>query len=107
MELNNKVENFYSKHRSNIILASHTQRSLESILRDLFQEMYELGYADGECQSKKDAESTWSEDDEIMLKSVIATCELAEQDRDSSPARHLYEMQNNWLKSLKERMKGE
>ena len=42
-----------------------------------------------------------------MLKSVIAICKLAEQDRDSSPARHLYEMQDNWLKSLKERIKGE
>jgi len=49
----------------------------------------------------------WSEEDENMLKSIIATCELAEQDRDSSPARHLFEMQTNWLKSLKERMKGE
>ena len=47
MKLNCKVENFYNKHRSNIILASHTQTSLESILRDLFQEMYDLGHADG------------------------------------------------------------
>ena len=45
----------------------------------------------------------WSEDDEEMLKSIIATCKLAEQDRDSSPARHLFEMQDNWLKSLKDR----
>lgn len=47
MKLNCKVENFYNKHRSNIILAAHTQTSLESILRDLFQEMYDLGHADG------------------------------------------------------------
>ena len=106
MEINNKSENFYNKHRSNIILASHTQTYLENILR-MFQELYELGYADGECQSKKDTESTWSEEDENMLKSIIATCELAEQDRDSSPARHLLEMQTNWLKSLKQKMKGE
>ena len=46
----------------------------------------------------------WSEDDENMLNSIIATCELAEQDRHSSPARHLYEMQNNWLKSIKDRV---
>jgi len=46
----------------------------------------------------------WSEEDENMLKSVIATCELAEQDRDSSPAKHLLEMQTNWLKSLKDRV---
>lgn len=47
MKLNCKVENFYNKHRSNIILASHTQTSLESILRDLFQDIYDLGHADG------------------------------------------------------------
>ena len=44
---NVKVENFYNKHRSNIILASHTQTSLECILQDLFQKMYDLGHADG------------------------------------------------------------
>ena len=47
MVTNVKVKNFYDKHRSNIILASHTQTALESILRDLFQEMYDLGHADG------------------------------------------------------------
>lgn len=46
----------------------------------------------------------WDEEDEEMLKSVIATCELAEQDRDSSPAKHLLEMQLNWLKSIKEKI---
>ncbi len=44
---NVKVENFYNKHRSNIILASHSQTALESMLRDLFQKMYDLGHADG------------------------------------------------------------
>ena len=48
--------------------------------------------------------SAWSEEDEEMLRSIIATCELTEADRDSSPARHLLEMQINWLKSLKQRM---
>lgn len=52
----------------------------------------------------KEQNPAWSEEDENMLKSIIATCELAEQDRDSSPARHLFEMQTNWLKSLKERV---
>jgi hypothetical protein len=47
MAPNIKVENFYNKHRSNIILASHSQTGLESILRDLFQKMYDLGHADG------------------------------------------------------------
>ena len=46
----------------------------------------------------------WKEEDEEMLKSVIATCELAEQERDSSPAKHLLEMQLNWLKSIKEKI---
>lgn len=46
----------------------------------------------------------WSEEDEKMLKSIIGTCELVGQDRDSSPAaRHLVEIQTNWLKTLKER----
>lgn len=48
----------------------------------------------------------WDENDEEMLRSIIATCELAEQDRDSSPARHLLEMQLNWLKSIKQRIEG-
>lgn len=51
MTTNIKVNNFYNKHRSNIILASHTQTALESILRDLFQEMYELGHADGHSEA--------------------------------------------------------
>ena len=46
----------------------------------------------------------WSEEDEEMLRSIMATCELAEQERDSSPARHLLEMQLDWLKSLKKRL---
>lgn len=53
---------------------------------------------------KGEQKSSWSEEDEDMLKSIIATCELAEKDRDSSPARHLLEMQINWLKSLKDRI---
>ena len=48
---------------------------------------------------------TWSEEDEEMLKSIMATCELAEQERDSSPAKHLLEMQLNWLKAIKQRIK--
>jgi len=51
--------------------------------------------------------SAWSEEDENMLKSIIATCELAEQDRDSSPTKHLLEMQTNWLKSLKDRVQSQ
>ena len=57
MKLNYKVENFYNKHRSNIILASHTQTALESILRDLFQEIYDLGHADGFAQYYYDHET--------------------------------------------------
>ena len=60
-----------------------------------------------DCYHELSAFTFWSEEDENMLKSIIATCELAEQDRDSSPARHLFEMQDNWLKSIKERLKGE
>lgn len=56
-----------------------------------------------EKQGEKEP-AEWSDKDENMLKSIIATCELAEQDRDSSPAKHLLEMQTNWLKSLKQRI---
>lgn len=89
----------------------------------LFQKMKDAGYEwDNEkkelkllitnggdfCESENcDQNPTWSEKDENMFKSIIATCELAEQERDSSPARHLLEMQINWLKSIKQRMKGE
>lgn len=45
----------------------------------------------------------WSEEDEDMLKSIIATCQLAAQDRDSGPARHLLEIQERFLKSLRPR----
>lgn len=51
MTPNIKVENFYNEHRSNIILASHTQTGLENILRDLFQKMYDFGYANGRADA--------------------------------------------------------
>ena len=76
----------------------------------LLQKMHDEGYewnAEKRELKKIEQKYSWSEEDENMLKSIIATCKLAEQDRDSSPARHLYEMQTNWLKSLKERIKGE
>ena len=57
-------------------------------------------------EKKSEQKSTWSEEDEEMFKSIMATCELAEQERDSSPARHLLEMQLNWLKLLKNRIKN-
>ena len=66
----------------------------------------EMDYCFTKMMNGEKVSPTWSEEDENMLKSIIATCELAEQDRDSSPARHLFEMQTNWLKSLKERIGG-
>ena len=50
-------------------------------------------------QFQKPAE--WSEEDEIMLNSIIATCQMYEQTVDSNPAKHLLKMQENWLKSLR------
>lgn len=47
METNIKVQNFLAKHRSYITLAAHTDRMLFAELERLFQEMYELGHADG------------------------------------------------------------
>lgn len=89
---------------SKINPATKEQRGL------LLQKMHDEGYewnAEKRELKKIEQKYAWSEEDENMLKSIIATCKLAEQDRDSSPARHLFEMQDNWLKSLKERIKGE
>lgn len=47
METNIKVRNFLDKHRSNITLAAHTYTALFAELERLFQEMYDLGHADG------------------------------------------------------------
>ena len=62
-----------------------------------------MAYAKNELEKQSEQKSAWSKEDEEMLRSIIATCELTEQDRDSSPERHLLEMQINWLKSLKTR----
>ena len=81
----------------------------------LFQKITEAGYEwdANKLELKKidmqelvKQNPAWSKEDEEMLKSVIATCELAEQERNSSPAKHLLEMQLNWLKAIKQRIGG-
>ncbi len=54
MKPNIKVQKFLTKHRSNIALAAHTDTMLFNKLEILFQEMYDLGHADGwaECWSE-------------------------------------------------------
>lgn len=47
MTANVKVRNFLDKHRSYITLAAHTDTALFAELERLFQEMYDLGHADG------------------------------------------------------------
>lgn len=47
MATNVKVRNFLDKHRSYITLAAHTDTALFAELERLFQEMYDLGHADG------------------------------------------------------------
>ncbi len=47
MTTNIKVQNFLAKHRSNIVLAAHTDTLLFSKLERMFQELYDLGHADG------------------------------------------------------------
>lgn len=47
MKTNIKVQNFLTKHRSNIALAAHIDTLLFSKLERLFQELYDLGHADG------------------------------------------------------------
>lgn len=54
MAPNIKVRNFLDKHRSNITLAAHTDTALFAELERLFQEMYDLGHADGWAEA-------WSE----------------------------------------------
>jgi len=51
---NIKVQNFLDKHHSNITLAAHTDTMLFGELERLFQEMYDLGHADGWAEA-------WSE----------------------------------------------
>lgn len=65
---------------------------------------YEKNEKYGQPLEQKPAE--WSEDDENMLNSIIATCQLAAQDRDSGPARHLLGMQERFLKSFRSRLKS-
>ena len=65
----------------------------------------EIDYCFTKMMNGEKVSPSWGEDDEEMLKSIMATCELAEQERDSSPARHLLEMQINWLKSIKQRIR--
>ena len=57
METNIKVRNFLDKHRSNITLAAHTDTMLFAELERLFQEMYDLGHADGWGEGWIDASS--------------------------------------------------
>ena len=47
MTTNIKVQNFLAKHRSNIVLAAHTDTLLFGKLERMFQELYDLGHADG------------------------------------------------------------
>ncbi len=54
MATNIKVINFLNKHRPNITLAAHTDTLLFSELERLFNEMYDLGHADGWAEA-------WSE----------------------------------------------
>ena len=58
-------------------------------------------------QQKEQKSAEWSKKDEDMLNSIIATCQLAAQDRDSGPARHLLEMQERFLKSIRPQPKEE
>lgn len=57
METNIKVQNFLAKHRSYITLAAHTDTMLFGELERLFQEMYDLGHADGWAEGWTDASS--------------------------------------------------
>ena len=51
MDINIKVQNFLAKHRSYITLAAHTDTALFAELERLFQEMYDLGHADGYAEA--------------------------------------------------------
>lgn len=79
-------------------LSTQAQNELVSILSFLSD-------LEKECEEKPN--SQWSEEDEEMLNSIIATCKLAQEERDSSPARHLFKKQERWLKSHYSNVKSE
>lgn len=51
MKTNVKVQNFLAKHRSYITLTAHTDTALFAELERLFQEMYDIGFSDGEMHA--------------------------------------------------------
>ena len=81
------------------------EEELEKAYKTADEVQYKRGYEDAakDMEKQGEQEPAWNEEDEDMLKSILATCELYEQTVDSSPGKHLLEMQKVWLKSLKER----
>jgi len=53
--MNIKVRNFLDNHHSNITLAAHTDTMLFAELERLFQEIYDIGHADGWSEGWADA----------------------------------------------------
>ena len=80
-----------------------TEEQRDTLMKAMADAGYTFDFDKRELKKIEQKSAEWSEEDEEMLRSIIATCELAEADRDSSPARHLLEMQLNWLKSIKDR----
>ena len=81
------------------------EEELEKAYKTADEVQYKRGYEDAvkDMEKQGEQEPAWNEEDEDMLKSILATCELYEQTVDSSPGKHLLEMQEVWLKFLKER----
>ena len=91
-ELEEIINCVHSEFRNGISAEGFGKEVLEQ-----FRNMKE----DAEVDACEQQSAEWSEEDKNMLNSIIATCQLAAQDRDSGPARHLLGMQERFLKSLR------
>lgn len=67
-----------------------------------------LNYAKHELEKQGEQKSTWSEEDEKMLKSVISSIRISRSScEEDDDVRDLFDNEIDWLEALKERMKGE
>lgn len=78
------------------ILALVPTRPIDAIKVDARTIRYLVEQEQGEQKPTE-----WSEEDEDMLKSILATCKMYAETVPSSPGSHLLEMQEGWLKSLR------
>lgn len=65
-----------------------------------------LNYAKHELEKQGEQKSTWSEEDEKMLKSVISSIRISRSScEEDDDVRDLFDNEIDWLESIKERIK--